>query len=437
MVRYIRLWKMFFILFLIFSLGETQTSLAETASGKKIKKLEQQIKVLADEIEAIKSASVNEPTVYETEFGVAPAASKVYRVDQGVSFGGYGELLIGNVKEDSHNIVDTLRLVLYNGYKYNDHIVFNSEIEFEHGTTGSNKDGKAGSASVEFALIDFLISDEFNLRGGLLLAPFAVANEIHEPTTFYGVGRPSVERQIIPTTWREAGAGAHGTFDLGSAGALSYRAYAMSSFDSRGFKASDNRSLRVKGNRARFDDIAFVGRLEYDPIPGVKIGGSMYYGNTGQDEEVSGQTIEGLFQMYEVDAQIQYAGLDLRALSVWTTLDDAELINQNNGLEGNKSVGEKQSGWYVLGAYNIFSVVNSANKYMDYLAPFIRYEKYNTQEEVPAGFAKDLANERSEYTFGINYKPIPYVVIKAEYQRLDNAADEVKDQFNFGLGYVF
>ncbi|MDE0519825.1 MAG: hypothetical protein OXH71_03930, partial [Candidatus Dadabacteria bacterium] len=344
MLNYTRRWKILSVFFLIFLLVGTQVSLAATASDEKIKKLEEQIKILADEIEAIKSASVTEPPVYETEFGVAPAASKVYRVDQGVSFGGYGELLIANVKEDSHDIVDTLRLVLYNGYKYNDQIVFNSEIEFEHGTTGSNKDGKAGSASVEFALIDFLISDEFNLRAGLLLTPFGIVNEIHEPTTFYGVGRPEVERRIIPSTWRESGAGAHGTFDLGGGGELSYRAYAMSSADARGFKASDNRSLRIKGNRARFDDIAFVGRLEYDPIPGLKIGGSMFYGNTGQDEEVNGQAIDGLFQMYEVDAQFQYAGLDLRALSVWTMLDDSALINQLNEYEGNKSVGEEQSG---------------------------------------------------------------------------------------------
>lgn len=437
MVNYTKRWKTLLVFFLIFSLGGTQISLAGTVSEEKIKRLEEQIKVLADEIEAIKSASVTEPPVYETEFGVAPAASKVYRVDQGVSFGGYGELLIGNVKEDSHDIVDTLRLVLYNGYKYNDHIVFNSEIEFEHGTTGSNKDGKAGSASVEFALIDFLISDEFNLRAGLLLTPFGIVNEIHEPTTFYGVGRPEVERRIIPSTWRESGAGAHGTFDLGSGGELSYRAYAMSSADARGFKASDNRSLRIKGNRARFDDIAFVGRLEYDPIPGLKVGGSVFYGNTGQDEEVNGQTIDGLFQMYEVDAQFQYAGLDLRALSVWTMLDDAALINQLNEYEGSKSVGEEQSGWYVLGAYNIFSALNSGSKYMEYLAPFFRYEKFDTQKDVPAGYERNPANERTQYTIGVNYKPIPNVVVKAEYQNLDNEADEATNQFNFGIGYVF
>ncbi|MYB26993.1 MAG: hypothetical protein F4X32_05785 [Candidatus Dadabacteria bacterium] len=438
MVNYTKRWKTLFVFFLIFSLGGTQISLAGTASDEKIKKLEEQIKVLADEIEAIKSASVTEPTVYETEFGLAPAASKVYRVDQGISFGGYGEVLIGNVKEgDANDVVDTLRLVLYNGYKYNDHIIFNSEIEFEHGTTGSNKDGQAGSASVEFAYVDFLIRDELNLRGGLLLTPFGVVNEIHEPTTFYGVGRPEVERRIIPSTWRESGAGAHGTFDLGSGGELSYRAYVMSSADARGFKASDNRSLRIKGNRARFEDMAFVGRLEYDPIPGIRIGGSMYYGNTGQDEEVNGQTIDGLFQMYSVDGQFQYAGLDLKALAVWTSLDDAALINQLKEYEGNKSVGEEQSGWYILGAYNIFSALNSGSKYMEYLAPFFRYEQFDTQEKVPAGYERNPANDRTQYTIGINYKPIPNVVIKAEYQNLDTAAGQAKDQYNFGIGYVF
>lgn len=438
MFNYTRRWKILSVFFLIFSLGSTQISLAGTASDEKIKKLEEQIKVLADEIEAIKSASVTEPTIYETEFGLAPAASKVYRVDQGISFGGYGEVLVGNVKEgDANDVVDTLRLVLYNGYKYNDHIIFNSEIEFEHGTTGSNKDGQSGSASVEFAYVDFLIRDEFNLRGGLLLTPFGVVNEIHEPTTFYGVGRPEVERRIIPSTWRESGAGAHGTFDLGSGGELSYRAYVMSSADARGFKASDNRSLRIKGNRARFEDMAFLGRLEYDPIPGIRIGGSMYYGNTGQGEEVNGQTIDGLFQMYSVDGQFQYAGLDLRALAVWTSLDDAALINQLKEYEGNKSVGEEQSGWYILGAYNIFSALNSGSKYMEYLAPFFRYEQFDTQEKVPAGYERNPANDRTQYTIGINYKPIPNVVIKAEYQNLDNAADEATDQYNFGIGYVF
>ena len=65
---------MFFVFFPVFSLLRAQVSLAATTSEEKIKKLEEQIKILADEVEAIKSASVTEPPVYETEFGVAPAA---------------------------------------------------------------------------------------------------------------------------------------------------------------------------------------------------------------------------------------------------------------------------------------------------------------------------------------------------------------------------
>jgi uncharacterized protein YhjY with autotransporter beta-barrel domain len=56
---------------------------------------------------------------------------------------------------------------------------------------------------------------------------------------------------------------------------------------------------------------------------------------------------------------------------------------------------------------------------------------------VPAGFFRNPANDRNDLTIGLDYKPIPNVVIKAEYQRLDNEANNSQDQFNFGLGYVF
>ncbi len=409
------------------------------------KSVDEKINILAEEIDNIKSATVVEEPTYEQKYGASAGASKVYIKDKGLSFGGYGELLISQIEENDDNIVDTQRVILYSGYKFTEHIVFNSEIEFEHSTTGENLDGKSGSASVEFALIDFLIRDEFNLRAGLLLAPFGVTNEIHEPTTFYGVIRPSVERQIIPTTWREAGLGIHGSFDLKDAGTLGYRAYAMNSFDSRGFKASGNRSLRVKGNRAKFNDIAFVGRLEYDPMPGVTVGGSVFFGNTGQNERVSneespldGMKIDGFFQMYETDIQLKFAGLDLRSLFVYTRLDDADLINADLGFEGDDSVGDEQIGIYAVAAYNIMSLMDTGNQYFEYLAPFVRYEYYDTQREVPSGFSRNGVNEREEITLGFNYKPIPNVVVKAEYQWLDDDSDDDRNnQFNFGLGYVF
>jgi hypothetical protein len=326
--------------------------------------------------------------------------------------------------------------VLYFGYKFTDNIVFNSEIEFEHATTEDNLDGRDGSVSVEFASLDFLLMDELNLRAGLLLAPFGITNEYHEPTTFFGVLRPDVERIIIPTTWRENGAGIFGEIDNLLPGQISYRLYLMNSFDSRGFKASDNRGLRTRGNRSRFNDLAVVGRLEYEPYPEIKFGSSIFLGQTGQNESVDGQTIDGFFQMYEADVQLQWKGFEGRGLIVYTFLDDVEMINANNEFVGQDSVGQQQFGWYIVGAYNVLSSVD-IHPYFQYLAPFIRFEKYDTQNQVPGGFLRNPENNRDVLTFGLNYKPIPNVVVKIDYQNRDNKANISNDQINFGLGYVF
>ncbi|MGB7293848.1 MAG: hypothetical protein WBD99_16900 [Thermodesulfobacteriota bacterium] len=409
---------------------------------ERLKSIEEKISVLAEEIDNIKSAAIVEEPTYEQVFGMGPAASKVYKTDQGISIGGYGEI-IGQFQEDRDNTLDTQRAVMYFGYKFNDRIIFNSEIEFEHATTDENLNGQAGEVSVEFSYLDFLLTEAANLRGGLVLAPFGIINEVHEPTTFFGVLRPDVERFIIPTTWREVGAGLFGGFSEYVPGELTYKAYVMDSFDSRGFTASSNRGARQNGNRALANNVAFVGRMEYDPFPGLKFGGSLFLGNTGQDQTVdnpesplNGEKIGGFFQMYEGDVQVQYRGFEGRSLLVWTFLDDVSLINANNGFTGDESVGSQQWGWYIVGAYNVLSLANFG-QYFQYFAPFVRYEKYNTQHRVPSGFFTNPANDRQSLAFGINYKPIPQVVIKADYRWNDNEAGTGQNEFNLGLGYVF
>jgi len=407
--------------------------------------IEEKLSVLAEEIDNIKQDAVVTEHAYEQVFGAAPAASKVYlQQKRGLSVGGYGELLVGQVRENGDNIIDNQRVVMYFGYKFTDRIIFNSEIEFEHATTGTNQEGQSGSVSVEFALLDFLLYPEVNLRAGLLLAPFGIINEIHEPTTFFGVFRPAVETQIIPTTWRENGAGIFGNFDSQDFGTLNYRAYVMNSFDARGFRASNNRGLRIKGNRALFNDVAFVSRVEYEPVPYIGIGGSIFLGNTGQNQRVNdpgsafnGDVVDGFFQMYETDSQVQYAGFEGRVLFVYTALANAAEINALNGLTGSNSVGDEQWGYYFVGGYNLLSLANFNSQYLQYFAPFIRWEQYDTQAQVPQGFERNPANDRRELTIGINYKPIPNTVVKIDYQWKDNEADTENNQLNFGLGYVF
>ena len=56
---------------------------------------------------------------------------------------------------------------------------------------------------------------------------------------------------------------------------------------------------------------------------------------------------------------------------------------------------------------------------------------------VPAGFARNPANEIETLTLGVNWKPIEQLIFKADWQDVENGADTGVDQFNLSLGYIF
>ncbi|MGH9457343.1 MAG: hypothetical protein ACRD2J_06835 [Thermoanaerobaculia bacterium] len=407
---------------------------AKAAPSDEIAELRRQIDILTREIERLKVVR-EAPEVGETgTYGLGAAASKVYRTDHGVSIGGYGEMVYENfdasfdsgLPSGSTDQLDFLRAILYAGYKFNDRVIFNSEIEFEHATSG----GGIGEVSVEFAYLDFLLRPELNARAGLLLVPMGLINELHEPTAFLGANRPEVESVIIPSTWRENGAGV-----FGETGSVSYRAYVMTGMDASDFSASGIRSGRQKGGKAKAEDFAVVGRVDWRPVPGTMIGGSIWTGDSAHNLTTpAGEDIDANLTLGELHADVNVRGWSLRALWASGEIGDVAELNLANGLTGSKSVGEEFGGWYGEIGYDLGAVLPLGD---DALIPFARYEEYNTQESVPAGFALDPSKDASVATVGFSWKPIPQAVIKVDYQDYDNAADRGVDQFNIALGYIF
>ena len=107
---------------------------------KRIEELERKLDILSHQLEAKETGAM--PVAQEQgRFGLGAPASKVYESKGGLSIGGYGEFLYSNLESQvqdgsrapNERSVDALRLVLYTGYKFSDRIVFNSELEFEHG----------------------------------------------------------------------------------------------------------------------------------------------------------------------------------------------------------------------------------------------------------------------------------------------------------------
>ena len=118
---------------------------------------------------------------------------------QGITLGGYGEVLY-NKPENLNAEIDIQRLVLLFGYKFDERVQFVTEIEFEH----------VKEVYVEQAFVNYNLTQGLNIRAGLMLVPMGIINEFHEPTIFNGVERPSLDKYIIPTTWREIGIGLSG-----------------------------------------------------------------------------------------------------------------------------------------------------------------------------------------------------------------------------------
>jgi hypothetical protein len=392
----------------------------------RLNRLETQLEAVTRELESLRLGRELVAEADTTEGGFGPAASKVYRVRQGVSIGGYGEVLYENfagMREDDApsgrtDRIDALRAIVYVGYKFNDKFLFNSEIEFEHGST---EDG--GSVSLEFGYLDYLVSPRFGVRAGLLLAPMGFLNELHEPPTFLGARRPETERHIIPSTWRENGIGV-----FGASGPLTYRAYLINGFMGSGFEAEGLREGRQNGAEAAAKHFGAVGRLEYAIRPGLTVAGSAYLGNSGQNDSIGARTL-----IWEGHAEYRTGGLELRGLVSGASLKDVAELNAEAGLTGSASIGERLLGWYIQAGYDLLRSTNSTHQ----LIPYLRYERLNTQEEVPTGFTSDPATDRTVTTLGIAWKPLPNIALKADYQIQTNEARTGVNQLNAALGYLF
>jgi hypothetical protein len=231
---------------------------------------------------------------------------------------------------------------------------------------------------------------------------------------------------IIPSTWRENGVGV-----FGEAGPLSYRAYLLNGLRAGGFSSGGVRGGRQKGSHALAEDFAWVGRLDYEPRPGLLVGGSLYHGGSGQGVEGPGGELSVDTTLFEGHVDWRWRGLTLRALAARADLDDVAALNAALGFTGAASVGEALEGFYVEAGYDLLAGGERS------LTPYVRWEQLDTQAEVPAGFARNPARDGESLTLGLNFQPIDEIVLKADYQDYDNEAGTGIDQINVALGYIF
>jgi len=404
------------------------------ALKQRIADLEANQSTLIDETSDLKTGFAY--TVLDTDFshkGMGIAASKVYNSKSPLSIGGYGEMYYAN-KEDANNIADVYRFVPYIGYKFTDNVILNTELEFEHGGA-KDGDSEYGYAVIEFMYLDFLLTDSFNVQVGLVLTPMGLINLRHEPTLFNTVQRPNTEKNLLPSTWNTNGVIAYGS--IGESG-FTYNAGIIQALDfdnSNAGKTKQIRSARSGSGKSTYNNLAFVGRLDYTGTPGLLAGASLYHGTATQGEEVSGAAAT----MYDLHVTYENSGFKAKALYTATKIDDADKIAASTTAAG-QSISDA-NGYYVNLEYDVLSTVQS-----DYKLPvFVQYDYINPTETVvdannnTISPVPDLKAESATTTVGLNFFPHEQVVLKMDYAMKDYKDAGVKDQdiLSLSLGFIF
>lgn len=283
--------------------------------------------------------------------------------------GGYGEIVAqfkdyginrfngtdyGNTRINRKEIAIP-RFVLAMDFKFSKKWILGAEIEFESGGTGvayeleNTENGeyeteieKGGEVAIEQFHITRLITPALNVRAGHMIVPVGLTNTHHEPINFFATSRPEGETTMLPCTWHATGLELFGQFGSGYS-QFDYEAMVVAGLNANGF----GRNNWVKGGKQglfekdNFTSPAYVGRLNYTGVPGLRLGASLYYcHNAGAncDKLITYDDIGKIHvTIFSFDAQYQDRYVTARANFVQGNMTHANEVGKRNRLLSNKS----------------------------------------------------------------------------------------------------
>lgn len=359
----------------------------------------------------------------------------------------------------SNGRFDIPHAVIYLGYDFGKGWSMGTEIEFEHTGTGSaieietdeggeyeHEIEKGGEVEIEQFWIQKTFADWANLRIGHIVVPVGLNNAHHEPLNFFTVYRPEGEHTILPSTWHDTGV----SF-WGRKGDFRYEAQIIAGLNALQFNRN-KWAHNAAGSAFEFkpaNKYGFALRLDNYSIDGLRLGLSGYFGqsmhNTYPNEmegkgkindKVRGNVVIGSF-----DFTFQKYNWIVRGQADYGTISDAVAIS---GIKANTqkqspfdktAVGKAAAAIGIEAGYDIFSQVAKLRADAQKLYLFGRFDYYDS-------YIHDSAQSKNGYTqvrkitFGLNYLPIPQVVLKANFsERLFLGRYNNEPSINIGVAY--
>jgi hypothetical protein len=343
--------------------------------------------------------------------------------------------------DKSHGRFDLPHICLNIGYDFGKGWTMGSEIEYEHGGTGSAVEIEAEEAGEYEAEVEkggevnieqFWINKEFlrgklNVKAGEIIVPVGYSNAYHEPNQFFTVYRPEGEATIMPNTWHQVGLSVWGRVKD-----WRYEAQLLSGLNSESFTAENfvhygatsPYEFKVANNYAG------AVRIDNYSIKGLRIGLSGYYGysfrNTLRTSGSKYEDVKGALGIIALDFSLNRWNWIVRGNIDYAYFSDADIIsayNQANWThhkyqDGNphhySNIGSNAVAYAIEAGYNVFSQIRKLKKSDDKLYVFGRFEHYNT---MASGSYESMYKYTKKYRWalGVNYSPIKQITIKGEY----------------------
>jgi len=331
------------------------------------------------------------------------------------------------------NGFDQQRFVPFIYADITEHVKFAAEIEIEHGIREDATQG--AEIGLEFAHIDYLVKEPFNLRAGILLVPIGKFNLLHDSPLNDLTDRPLVSRLVIPSTMAETGAGFYGTLYPGRTSKLDYEFYVTTGpcgyngdgspriREEDGTRRSRQRKCPSEDGLDINNGKAVSGRVAFSPMLGVEVAGSSYFGNASplSYNPLSITAIDWTFQRgpFELlgEAAWAYARGNSRAVQGATFATPGSLLSGLNTLNSFAAPPQRMQGFYVQANYHFmpaFLTALSPKRFGEgstFTAVF-RYDRVNLNMDNRG----ENSGELEQFSFGLNYRPIEDAVFKASYQ---------------------
>lgn len=286
-------------------------------------------------------------------------------------------------QQPSSKFLDENELTLWIGTRISKKLSFAAEIEIKKGL----KQYEMEIFEFDYEIVDKLLV----FRMGKFKYPLGIERFVEAGTFNKLVDRPLPSIRIVPGTYSDIGGMFHGTVPFSYDTKLRYEIAVTNGLE--GPESKDVQQLRDNNSNK-----AIGGRISYECLPGLEIGGSYSRGKYDDDNELD-------IDFLGADIQFKRGNLEVRG----------EYISGHVEQETIQGGDYSRNGYYLQTSYKYPFHLD----YLRYLEGVVRFDSVDPNRNVTDG------EEADRVALGINYYLTEHLEFKFEYEVENEPGEEI------------